>query len=101
MADITVNFIEDEPILVQFSIENDLAVASSVTIWNEVPAGLINGINATFTTAFNFQAGKLAVRLNGLQQKIVGDYQTIGTNTIQFNVSPLAGEVIEIDYLKQ
>lgn len=67
---------------------------------NEEPSGLINGTNATFTTAFNFVAGKAEVYLNGMLQKIVQDYQSIGNNTIQINTSPSVGETILISYIK-
>lgn len=59
---------------------------------NEVPSGLINGINATFTTAFNFIPTSVEVFLNGLKQKIIDDYQITNSNTIQLNTSPNAGE---------
>lgn len=69
-------------------------------VLNEIPAGAINGSNATFTTEFNFIPESLALRSNGIQQRIVDDYQTSGNNTIQLNFSPLAGEKLEVDYIK-
>jgi hypothetical protein len=69
-------------------------------IVNEVPQGVINGLNATFTTAFPFIPGTLEVFINGIKQSIVSDYQTIGTNIILLVFSPLIGESIIVNYKK-
>lgn len=71
-----------------------------IYINGEVPTGLINGINATFYTLNDFVAESVEVYLNGIRQKIVDDYQTIGLRTIQLNVSPSNNENIIINYLK-
>lgn len=70
-------------------------------VFGETPAGTINGSNATFTTAFDFVPGKVAVYVNGLLQKLITHYNTTGTKTIIFNDSPLPGDLIEVDYVKQ
>jgi hypothetical protein len=77
---------------------NDTSLSSIIK--NEVPSGLINGINATFTSANNFVSGSLEVFLNGSLQKIIDDYQVIGNNTISFNFSPLSNENLLINYIK-
>lgn len=69
------------------------------TIYGEELSGLINGSNAVFTTAFNFQPGKLALYINGLLQKIILDYQTVGTQTIILSNSPQVGEQITVSYI--
>lgn len=69
-------------------------------IFNEVPLGAVNGINATFTTQFNFVPETLSVFLNGSLQKIINDYQSVGNNTILLNTSPFTGENILINYTK-
>lgn len=69
-------------------------------LFGEVPIGVIDGSNATFTTPFDFVAGKVEVFLNGLLQKLVTHYQTIGTNQIQFNDSPQIGDQILINQIK-
>lgn len=74
---------------------------SAEIIFNEVPIGVLNGINATFTSVFDFVSGTLQVFLNGSLQKIVDDYQVIGNNTITLNFSPMANENILINYIKQ
>ena len=68
-------------------------------ILGEQPSGLVNGSNATFTTSLSFQPGKLAVYINGLLQKIITHYQTIGTQTILFTDSPQVGDQLQIDYI--
>jgi hypothetical protein len=67
---------------------------------NEIPTGLINGINNIYTSSFNFVPGTVEIKLNGLTQKIIDDYNTSGTNTIIFNISPTIGENIIINYHK-
>jgi hypothetical protein len=69
-------------------------------ITNEVPSGLINGSNATFTSANNFVSGSLEVFLNGSLQKIISDYQVVGNNTFNLNFSPLSNENLLINYIK-
>jgi hypothetical protein len=69
-------------------------------VFQEVPTGLINGVNATFTSANNFVSGSLEVFLNGSLQKIVNDYQVVGNNTINLNFSPFTNENLLINYIK-
>lgn len=69
-------------------------------IYQEIPNGLLNGINPTFTTANDFVAGTLEVFLNGSLQRIINDYQVIGNNTIVLNFSPFTNENILINYIK-
>ncbi len=69
-------------------------------IYGEVPSGAINGSNATFTTAYDFEPETVQVILNGMIQKLVQDYNTVGTQTITLNVSPSSGETLIINYQK-
>lgn len=69
------------------------------TIYGEEPTGLINGSNAVFTTAYNFQPGKIALYINGLLQKIVLDYQTVGNQIIILSISPQVGDQITVSYI--
>jgi hypothetical protein len=73
---------------------------AQLPIINEVPNGLINGSNVTFTTDFNFTSGTVQLFLNGTLQKIIDDYQVIGNDTILLNTSPIAGENLLINYIK-
>ena len=66
----------------------------------EIPKGIIDGINATFTTYFYFSINSLEVYVNGLRQKIIEDYQIINTNTIQLKSSIKLGELLLINYQK-
>lgn len=67
---------------------------------NEIPSGLINGSNATFTTAFDFVPGTEEVFLNGLKLVKLEDYNTTGNNQIDLYVSPLTGEDLIVNYSK-
>lgn len=69
-------------------------------ISGDIPQGLIDGINSLFITNFNFIPESVEVYLNGVRQKLIDDYQTIGNNNIQFLISPTIGESILIDYIK-
>lgn len=113
MSDFVDIVIEALPDIVEVMVENPPAyvevindqvierVVEADTVYGETPAGTIDGSNATFTTAFDFVPGKIAVYINGLLQKPVTHYNTSGTNTIFFNDSPLTGDLIEVDYVKQ
>ncbi len=80
------------------NIVNELGLTSYDAVDGETPAGAVNGINATFTTLQEFIPSSLKVYLNGVRQKIVEDYNTSGTQTINFVVSPLSTDVILTDY---
>jgi hypothetical protein len=74
--------------------------SSANSVVGEIPAGLLNGSNATFTTANPFVAGTLEVFVNGLRQTIIADFNTSGNNTIQLTYSPNSSEVITVNYIK-
>lgn len=78
----------------------DMSVSESQVVVYEVPSGVINGVNNTFTTAFNFVAGSVRVFVEGVTLTIVDDFQTIGSNTIQLVTPPLAGESLTVTYTK-
>ena len=63
--------------------------------------GVINDSNATFTTTFPFQPDTEIVFINGIKQKKPIHYNTVGNNTVIFSDSPLVGEILEINYVKQ
>lgn len=65
---------------------------------DETPVGLINGVNATFTTAFDFSPDSVHVFLNGIAQRKPEDFNTTGNDTILFAVSPLTGESVRVNY---
>lgn len=73
---------------------------AGVLVFDEVPAGAINGSNATFTTAFIFVPESVQVFINGLAQIKTQGFNTSGTQTIMLSVSPLAGEKVSVNYLR-
>jgi hypothetical protein len=77
---------------------DDLNISKFIV--GEVPSGILDGINATFTSVNNFASGTLEVFLNGSLQRIINDYQVIGNNTILLNFSPNSNENILINYIK-
>lgn len=64
----------------------------------ETPSGAINGINATFTTAQNFDPNTIAVFVNGIQATKNIDYTTSGTTIINFTYSPAVGDILRVNY---
>ena len=71
-------------------------IISSNRIYNEVPAGIVNGINKTFTLANAPIAGKSSVYLNGI--KLPASAYTITGITLQMVTAPAIGDEITIDY---
>ena len=69
-------------------------------IKGEEPNGIINGVNATFTSRKLFISETVEVYINGLKQMITKDYITTGYNTIiLFNSLELIDQ-ISINYTK-
>jgi hypothetical protein len=78
------------------------ALTSADLIIGETPSGLVNGSNATYTTANNFVAGTVEVFVNGVRQKegAGNDYTTTGLTTINMLTSPQTGDQILVNYIK-
>ena len=65
---------------------------------NEIPTGLVNGSNVTFTAAATPNpADSLKVFVNGQRFKVTEDY-TLSGATLTFVVAPETGDLILIDY---
>jgi hypothetical protein len=69
-------------------------------VFNEIPIGILDGINITFISTFSFKPETIQVILNGMIQKPILDYITVGSNTIQLTVSPGSTENLLINYTK-
>jgi len=76
------------------------AVLEADVIVNEIPSGLINSLNVTYTLANTPYAGTVAVFLNGLYQAPGGglDYTISGT-TITFVKAPHTGSDLYVTYI--
>jgi hypothetical protein len=79
----------------------DVGSPSNLLILSEVPTEPINGVNATFTTVHPFIPETVEVMLNGLKQHQTADFNTNGDRTIILAESPDAGEILQINYIKQ
>jgi hypothetical protein len=64
----------------------------------EVPSGLINGTNTTFTISQTFVAASLAVYLNGLRQRPTTDFTIADSTHFTLTSAPLAGDSLLADY---
>lgn len=70
-------------------------------VYNEIPTGAVDGVNAVFTLADAPVAGKQSVFLDGVKQdpNAASDY-TIAGAVITFTVAPMVGTAILADYIK-
>jgi hypothetical protein len=68
-------------------------------VTNEVPTGVINGTNATYTTAQSFRTIDLEVFLNGLRQRYAIDYTIPNSSTFVMTSAPLTGDKLIVDYI--
>lgn len=66
--------------------------------FNVTLLGTIDGSNATFTTPEQFIPEEITVRVNGLSQRLIVDYNTSGNSTVLFTSSPQVGDVLTADY---
>ena len=69
---------------------------------SETPAGLVDGINTTYTTQYKFHGDTLAVYLNGLKLRkgATNDYIIIDNQTFIMNYAPTTGDVLLVDYVR-
>ncbi|MFA5379435.1 MAG: hypothetical protein WC455_27005 [Dehalococcoidia bacterium] len=66
---------------------------------NEVPSGLVNGSNVTFTLAYTPAGSQIMLYLNGQYMTVgVGEDYTISGSTITMTEAPIVGDKIRINY---
>jgi uncharacterized protein (TIGR02145 family) len=87
----------DPPFTDDHLIAEYINFTGSGLIYNEIPAGLINGSNTEYTTANTPTTGSDKVFLNGLLQKR-GFHYTISGNLISFIIAPFTDDQILVDY---
>lgn len=71
---------------------------SIARVFNEVPAGLKNGVNKIFTTQDNYSPASTSVFLNGLRQALNFSYTESGVKEITFDEAPYQTDDIIINY---
>jgi hypothetical protein len=79
---------------------SDIAVLASYFVFNEIPSGLINGVNKIYNLEFTPIAGTVVVFLNGLLQAPNFDY-IITDNQIQFVKAPKINMDVYVCYIKK
>ena len=68
---------------------------------NEVPGGLINGANVTYSLANSPLAGTLHLYVNGIHQKEGGgDDFTVAGATVTMSIAPFGGSLLLATYEK-
>lgn len=76
-------------------------VLSTSFVNKEIPTGLINGVNTTFTLANTPIAGSEHIYRNGvLQESGAGNDYTISGATITYLTAPLTGDKLRVTYRK-
>ena len=68
-------------------------------IFNEIPTGLVNGINTEFVLDTIPVSNTERLFLNGIRQLKSTDY-TITLATINFSIAPETGDLVTVDYMK-
>lgn len=69
-------------------------------IFNEIPAGAVNGVNLTFTTTYHYGAGTTRVYINSLREVPGASYNESPPSTVVFITAPGLGDVVTIDYVR-
>jgi len=72
--------------------------SSGVEIKNEIPSGLINGVNATFTSASAFNGSTLELFKNGQKLTVIDDFNITNSTTFVLTISPLTLDKLSINY---
>jgi len=72
---------------------------TTVITWGETPAGAIDGVNRSYTSASTYVAGSIAVYLNGVRQRKTNDYTETSSTTFQMVNAPSIGDLMSIDYV--
>lgn len=88
-------------LLVDYEVGNGAnTVGTNSLISDEAVTGSVNSSNTVFTTARAYIGGSLEVYINGLKQYRTTDYveTTPGSGVFTFNVAPLTGDVIRVNY---
>lgn len=71
-----------------------------VDVYNETPAGTIDGSNQVFTTSNDFKNGSQRLYVNGVRQKESVDYNVTASDEIEFtDTTPEPGNTLTIDYI--
>jgi len=89
--------LDDAPYVGDRLVADYRSVSTGRAVYNETPAGVVDGTNAAFLIAELASAASEAVYLNGIRQARGPDYTLLG-KTITFTVPPYAEDWILIDY---
>lgn len=83
------------------------SLSTANIVWTEIPNGLINGVNKTFTLANNVVQNNLMVYLNGiLLERVTTPAErnefshTANTNIIIMGNAPYGDDIIKVTYNK-
>lgn len=73
---------------------------ANAPVYNEIPGGAVDGVNADFTTVQPYVAGSLAVYAGGLLQRAGVDYEESGSHAFVFlGTLPRLNDSVAVNYL--
>ena len=75
-------------------------VTEQLSVKGEIPFGVINGSNPTFLTQYSFIPESVEVFINGVRQRVVAHYLTMGVNRIDLADSPIVGDTVLVNYIR-
>lgn len=81
------------------SLDAQVTDSGSPQIFNEIPTGVIDGVNSQFTTGFPYVVGTLRVFFNG-SRKYPLAFTRIDEYTFELPVPPFVGDKLMVDYEK-
>ena len=85
-----------------WSTDDNSGVASADMVFNEVPAGTVNGVNTLFTlAAAALDDSHIRLYVDGVRQKESDDYTIAAASAITFSSNPPeTGQNLLVDYNK-
>lgn len=82
----------------QVYVQNINGIPATFKVYNEVPSGTVDGVNAVFTTAYTPVAGSTQLYRAGLRMTPGGVDYTQSGPTLTFAIPPASGDNILVDY---
>lgn len=80
-------------------LTNEQIIALANVLINEVPAGVVDGVNTVFTTVNSYQPAKTYLYINGQKLENGSDYTESDDKEVTFTFPPKVGDVLFIQYI--
>lgn len=73
-------------------------LAPSSIVWKEIPTGLVNGVNTTYTTAQGYVSNTLQLFINGVANSGMTTETSPGSGGFTVTPAPLTGDNLSVQY---